>query len=255
MAAAFRNPILNLNMSKNWSVRLSEAAIGVFATVCLVGQAIGQTPPLKGGSAAPSTGGPTSAAAPAEINKILASERWKKVQAEFEKWLSVQVIYTPSQVDDLKKKLAAQVQKMSPAEIEQFLDQWDAKLKVLLSPDAADAREWLGQYLSVIANGRRQEFLERLGINKDVSKLTAAQIEDQINAIRAKRLAFQQQRAGFEAGRQQSLQMAEQFQNEQREVLQQSGAGQAAGYGTYQSQFAPRQYNWQPLPPIVPFFW
>jgi len=242
-------------MSKHWSVCLGEAVIGLFATVCVAGQAIGQTPPLKGGNAVPSTGGPTNAAAPAEVNKILASERWKKVQAEFEKWLSVQVIYTPSQVDDLKKKLAAQVQRMSPTEIEQFLDQWDAKLKVLLSPDAAEAREWLGQYLSVIANGRRREFLEGLGVNKDVSKLTAAQIEDQINAVRAKRLAFQQQRAGFEAGRQQSLQMAEQFQNEQREVLQQSGTGQAAGYGTYQSQFAPRQYNWQPLPPIVPFIW
>ncbi len=38
----------------------------------------------------------------------------------------------------------------------------DAKLKVLLGKDASQAREWLGQYLSVIADGYRPKFLAKL---------------------------------------------------------------------------------------------
>ncbi len=102
---------------------------------------------------------------------------------------------------------------MSPADLERFLDQWDAKLKILLGSDAAEAREWLGQYLSVLATGKRQEFLQRLGIT-DVGDLSAAQIEDTLNSIRAQRLMLQQQRSTFEAGRQQSVQMAQQFQSQ-----------------------------------------
>jgi hypothetical protein len=68
-------------------------------------------------------------------------------------------------------------------------------------------------------------------------------------------LAFEQERANFNLGRQNAVQRAQQFHADQRAVLQQSGVGQAAGMGTYQTQYSPRQYNYQPPPPIIPFFW
>ena len=61
------------------------------------------------------------------------------------------------------------------AELQQFLDQWDAKLKVLLGRDADEARAWLGQYMSAMADGYRQQFLKKMGLT-DVSHATAAQI-------------------------------------------------------------------------------
>ncbi len=90
--------------------------------------------------------------------QILESPRWRQVQQEFDKWLSLQVVNTPQQVQQLKAQLNAEIKKMSPEELEKLLNQWDAKLKVLLSPDAAEAREWLGQYLSVLATGRHKSF-------------------------------------------------------------------------------------------------
>jgi hypothetical protein len=224
------------------------------AGACLV-QAQAPSPATKGTARSPSPADATAAASDAAKKaQILASDRWKKVEQEFAKWLSMQVIYTPQQVEQLKTKLKAEIQRMSAAELEQFLDQWDAKLKVLLGTDAAEAREWLGQYLSVVADGFRQTFLQKLGIT-DVSKLTAAQIEDQIENIRAQRLAFQQQRAAFDVGRQNAVNMAQQFRTQEQAALQQSGVGQAGSFGTFQTQFAPRQYDWRPAPPIVPFFW
>jgi hypothetical protein len=224
------------------------------AGACLV-QAQAPTPAVKGAARAPLPADATATTSDAAKKaQILASDRWKRVEQEFAKWLSMQVVYTPQQVEQLRAKLMAEVQRMSAAELEQFLDQWDAKLKVLLGTDAAEAREWLGQYLSVVADGYRQTFLQRLGIT-DVSKLTAAQIEDQIENIRAERLAFQQQRAAFNVGRQNAVTMAQQFRSQEQTALQQAGAGQAASFGTFQTQFAPRQYDWRPRAPLVPFFW
>jgi hypothetical protein len=186
--------------------------------------------------------------------QILASDRWKAVGEEFRKWLAVQVLYTPAQVEQVRSRLATEAKEMSSAELEQFLDQWDAKLTVLLGNDAREAREWLGQYLSVVADGRRKQFLENLEIS-DVSQLTAAQIEDRIVRIRAQRLRYQRQRSAFDATREQQLRLARQFRDDNRAVLRESGARQAAQFGTNQTQLAPRQYDYRPPPPIIPFFW
>jgi hypothetical protein len=198
-----------------------------------------------------------SAAASAELAKkseILNSERWRSMQKEFEQWLAVQVIYTPQQVQRLKAKLAAEVKNMSVPELERFMIEWDEKLEVLHGKDAAEAREWLGQNLSMMADGYRRQFLQQLGIG-DVSQMTAAQIEEKLYDLRAQRLGFEQERANFNVGRQNAMQRAQQFHADQRAVLQASGVGQAAGMGTYQTQYGPRQYNYQPAPPIIPFFW
>jgi hypothetical protein len=143
---------------------------------------------------------------------------------------------------------------MSVRDLERFMIDWDEKLEVLQGKDAAEAREWLGQNLSMMADGYRRQFLQQLGIG-DVSTMTAAQIEEKLLDLRAERLGFEQERANFNVGRQNAAQRAQQFHADQRVVLQQSGASQAAGMGTYQTQYGPRQYNYQPLPPIIPFFW
>jgi NADH dehydrogenase/NADH:ubiquinone oxidoreductase subunit G len=186
--------------------------------------------------------------------ELLRSDRWKEIQKQFDQWMAVQVVYTPQQVEQLKAKLAAEVQSMTAAEFEQFLDQWSAKLKLLLGKDADEARQWLGQYLSVMANGYRREFLQKLGVN-NVVNMTAAQLEDELNKLRAQRMGLQQQRAAFDIGRQHNVQVAQQFHEDQKSILQQSGVGQAGEFGTFQTQFGPRQYNYSPLPPIIPFFW
>jgi hypothetical protein len=211
-------------------------------------------PPVASKALATAPNADVTAAESAKKAQIMSSDRWKSVENEFNQWLAIQVVFTPKQVERMKAKLHAEIQKMSAAELEQFLDQWDAKLKVLLGKDAGEARQWLGEYLSVIADGYRPQFLKKLGI-KDVTNLTANQIEDELDRLRADRLEFQQQRAFSDADRKQWLQRSQQWQSASSASLEQAGQGTAAEYGSYQTPTSPRQYNYQPLPPIVPFFW
>jgi len=188
-------------------------------------------------------------------NQILASDRWKRVEHEFAQWLAVQVVCTPEQAERMKAKLQAEIQTMSAPELEQFLDQWDAKLKILLGGNAAEARQWLAANLSVIAEGYRPQFLKRLGITTDVTNLTAAQIEEELDRLRADRMEFEQQHAFFNTSRQFWADRSRQWQTASSTSLQQAGQGTAGQYDSFQSPYSPRQYNYQPLPPIVPFFW
>lgn len=202
-------------------------------------------------------GAATTVAANEEAAKkaqILASDRWKKVVQEFDQWLSLQVVYTPEQAAQLRAKLAAEVQKMSAEELEQFLNQWDAKLKVLLGKDAAEAREWLAQNLQVMADGYRKKFLQQLGIT-DITTMTAAQIEDAMERMRAQRMALIDQRQMFDQSRQQQLKIAQQFEDASAASKREAGQGEAGQFGTFQSQYAPRQYNYRPPPPVFPLFW
>lgn len=186
--------------------------------------------------------------------QILGSERWKKVAQEFDQWLAMQVVYTPEQAEQVKAKLAAQIRAMSAAELEEFLNQWDAKLKVLLGKNAAEARQWLGQNLQVMADGYRKQFLQQLGIT-DISKMTAAQIEEAIERMRAQRMALVQQREVFDYSRQQKVRMAQEMEEASSAARRDAGQNQAAQYGTFQSQYSPRRYDYRPAPPILPVFW
>ena len=180
----------------------------------------------------------------AQKEAILASKAWENMQAEFHDWLSLQVVLTPQQSAELKAKLNAEVDTMSAAELQTFLDQWDAKLKVLLGKDAAEAREWLAQNLVVMADGYRKQFLDELGLT-NISDMSAAQIEQKILQIRAKRISLQKQRSEFDASRQQELQFATKVHAQwQREADQAAkDFGKAAKLGTYQSHYSPRTYN------------
>jgi hypothetical protein len=175
--------------------------------------------------------------------RILASDRWRQVEREFSEWLSVQVVYTPEQAGQLKAKLAAQTQSMSADELQAFLDEWDAKLKILLGKDAMEAREWLGQNLAVMAAGYRQEFMRKLGLS-DTSKMTAAQIEEAIIRVRAERLSRQQQSAAFEQSRQAMVKAVEKANASEQTALDRAASQPAAQYSGYQSPYSPRRYDY-----------
>ena len=115
-------------------------------------------------------------------------------------------------------------------------------------------REWLAQNLQVMADGYRKEFLKKLGV-RDVTKMTAAEIEDVLDNIRAQRMYLDQQCAVFNTGRENKLQISQQLQTASSEVRENAASGEAAQYGQFQSHYSPRQYNYSPLPPIMPFWW
>jgi hypothetical protein len=179
--------------------------------------------------------------------KLLASAEWKQAFDEYQKWLASQAIYTPADVERMKSNLLAQVQNMSAADLQGFLDDWQARLKVLNGRDFQEAQQWLGEYLSVVTDGFRRRTLQNLGIT-DVSNMSAAELEDAIIRIRSDQMARQRNLASFDQNRQQGVQRAQQ----NNAARQGRSSSRAAQFGTTQSPYRPK-FN-PPPPPRRQFF-
>ena len=229
-----------------------------FVAVILVlaldlGQSFAQQPgPTKSGPAATkassSAGGASESAAK---EKIFASPQWKQVYDEFQKWLASQAIYTPADVERIKKNLLAQMQSMSAGDLQGFLDDWQAKLKVLNGKDFQDAQQWLGEYLSVLNDGFRRQTLRDLGLS-DVANMTAGQLEEAIIRIRANRLSTQQRQAAFDQRRQQMVGMVQQSNAATQQAQQQPGTGAAVRHKSAPDSPAEVQSTTPTAPTILP---
>lgn len=122
---------------------------------------------------------------------LMAGERWRRATFEFDQWLARQPVYTPAQVRKIRADLATRIETMSSFELEYLLDTLEGKLAVLESPAAEDAREWLGRYLAVMADRKRQEVL---GEVPNVLDMSASELEAAVRRVEAKRTAVEQQR-------------------------------------------------------------
>ena len=183
------------------------------------------------------TGGNSSEAAAKE--QILASPAWNQAYDEFQNWLASQAIYTPADVARIKANLLAQIQSMSASELQGFLNDWQAKLKVLNGKDFQDAQQWLGEYLSVLADGFRRRTLSDFGL-ADFPNMTAGQLEDAFIRARTRRLALQQNRAAFDLNRQRMVQTAQQNNAAAQQARQQRGGAQ---FATNQSPYRPLRFD------------
>ncbi len=128
----------------------------------------------------------------ARKEKILGGARWRRAQFEFNEWLVGQTIYTSDEVQRMRAGLAGRVAEMSSYELEYLLDSLDEKMRILDSPEAREAREWLGGYLSVMTDAKRAAALGKL---PDILSMTAAELEDGIRQVEKKRADVARQRS------------------------------------------------------------
>jgi len=159
--------------------------------------------PAPGARTMPSQATPEDAARKVEI---MSGERWRRAIFELGEWLSAQQIYSPQEVSRIKADFNRRVAGMSSYELEYLLDDLDAKFKVLETPEARDAKAWLGQYLSAMSDQRRAEALRDV---PDVVTMTSAQLQDEINRIEQKRVALQQRQQAFDQSRDVLVQQAD----------------------------------------------
>ena len=125
--------------------------------------------------------------------QIMESDRWRQAQRHLNEWLAVQKIYTPDEVTAMRAELASRVAKMSPKELEDLLKDMEERLEVLTSPEAEDARIWLGQFLAVAKNPE-----EQLGIKRpDVLNMTASQVRLELQRLQQVRDSRLQSQATF----------------------------------------------------------
>ena len=91
----------------------------------------------------------------ARKHDLLSSPDWQRAVAELAGWLRVQRVYPPAEVRRIKARFNDRVASMSSYELEYLLDSIAVKLRLLETPQAADAKAWLGEYLSAMTDARR----------------------------------------------------------------------------------------------------
>jgi hypothetical protein len=158
--------------------------------------------PGQTGRTMPSQATPEDAARKVEI---MSGPRWRRAIFELGEWLSSQQIYSPQEVNRIKADFNRRVSGMSSYELEYLLDDLDAKFKVLETPEARDAKAWLGQYLSAMSDQRRAEALRDV---PDVVTMTSSQLQQEINRIEQKRVSLQQRQQAFDQSRDGLVQQA-----------------------------------------------
>jgi hypothetical protein len=130
---------------------------------------------------------------------LLQSSRWRRAVFELGEWLSGQSIYTPQQVVRMKSDFNRRVATMSAVELEDLLDDLELKFQVMETPEAKDARAWVGQYLSAMSDQRRQQALRDV---PDVVAMSAGQLATEIKRIEQQRDAIRQRQDNFDQSRQ-----------------------------------------------------
>lgn len=157
----------------------------------------------------------TQPAAPAAVDpgedlvrksEIMNGQRWRRAIFELGEWLATQEIYTPEEVRQIKADFNRRVAGMTSYELEYLLDDLDAKFKILETPEAKDARAWVGQYLSVMSDRKRATVLKDV---PDVVKMSSGQLQAEIEKIERKRSELRQQQAAFDQSRQQLVDQAQ----------------------------------------------
>lgn len=130
--------------------------------------------------------------------RLLGSDRWRRVVFEFDAWLAAQPVYTPAEAGRIRAQLDRRVAAMSSYEVEYLLDTLEAKLRMLDSPAARDAREWLSRYLAVMSERKRSEVLAEV---PDVLEMTTGELVEALGRLEAKRAAVEDSRRAHERGR------------------------------------------------------
>lgn len=132
---------------------------------------------------------------------IMRSPRWQQAIAELREWLDTQTIHPPAEVRRIKVRFNERVAAMSSYEIEYLLDSIAQKMELLGTPQARDAKAWLGEYLAAMSDARRAHELRAV---PNLLDMNAAELQQEIQRIDRKRGALQQRQQGV-AARQNAL--------------------------------------------------
>ncbi|MBX9788401.1 MAG: hypothetical protein K2Y37_05755 [Pirellulales bacterium] len=220
----------------------------------LVGLAGAADPPSKAAPPKPATASAPAAATTLSAEEkakleILSSERWAEATHWLNEWLSVQQIYTPAEVAQMRKDFDAKITKMSVAELRQLLVRMESKLTVLMSPEAADARRWLGNFLGAQARYSDEELAK---MRPDIVNMTASQLEAELAQFNARRASRVQAQEAFDQARQSQVAADRQRRAQQASARQQAAMQPRSFQSFYpqsQSQYAPRRPQRQPSKP------
>jgi len=236
------------------------AAWAVTGVVAPLSSAVGQppapvrskTPPALTGPAPTATAADDADADEQDFQRkaaLLQSSRWRRAVFELGEWLSGQEIYTPEQVIRMKADFNRRVAAMSSAELDDLLDDLEMKFKVMDTPEARDARSWVGQYLSAMTDRRRQEALRDV---PDVVAMSAGQLAAEIQKIEQRRDAIRQRQQDFDQSRQALVTEAQANRQATSQAIA-AGQARAAASASYSPYSRPNNDGKLPFSNVNPY--
>jgi hypothetical protein len=176
--------------------------------------------------------------ATATRDEILQSPVWKETMRAWDKCLAIQKIYDVQQVKKLKQQLAEKIERMSAEELEDYLDDLEAKLQILMEAEARDARRWLNDTLSVASDKYAKKIREGL---PDVANLSADELQAELDRFEYRRTQTQQSEAAIQQARKDRVrvvqaELRQQHDDEQRAM---DRAAQDMNAGNQGNHFVP----------------
>jgi hypothetical protein len=178
--------------------------------------------------------------------EIFASKAWQQAMAGLNEWLSVQVIYDQKEVPQLKRDLVARLNKMTAPELRNYLADLQQKLAIMASPEATEARSYIGYNLSVASDAYAAKI--RRGL-PDVLNMNALQVKQALYNLQQQQAATQANEAAFQQQRQTQLKLVQQW-NQQTADASAAAAAQMNSWSGGGYSPAPPPQN--PMPTYNP---
>jgi hypothetical protein len=191
-------------------------------------------------------------AAQRERDEILAGRRWQSVRREFHDWLAVQEIYDADEVEQIKEDLDFHAHDMTAPELSQMIDDLEDRLDVLLSPEAAEARQWLGKFLSVQAKYSDDELRAK---RPNVVNMSGAEIRREIEQLQRRRAGVQQSQSAFDRTRAAEIQTRRAATTTPPRPRPQRPERAAPGESPFRSRYAPVRNEKSPATRQRNSFW
>jgi len=154
------------------------------------------------------------ASRPAPAKGVADSQEWQDARRAFQEWLTVQQIYTEQEIQKIVNDLQLRVARMTEQERAAFLVDMQARLAVLNSDQARQARAWMGETMSRLTPAGQQKFRQQL---PDVAKMSASELQQSLAAKQLQMQARQRDQAAAARLRTQQNQIVMQM-NQQRQT-------------------------------------
>jgi hypothetical protein len=156
---------------------------------------------------------PVRQPAPATAQSIVDSPEWQATRQAYLDWLSVQQVYSDEEVQKLVNELSQRVAAMNEQQRAAFLKDMQARLAVLNSDQARQARAWLGENMSRMTPAGQQKLRRQI---PDVANMSAPQLEQALATHQMQMQSRQRNSAAAAQLRAQQNQLAMQM-NQQRQ--------------------------------------
>jgi hypothetical protein len=154
---------------------------------------------------------PTGRPAPAQ--SVVDSSEWEATRQAFQQWLTVQQKYSDQEIQKMISDLRLRVAAMNEKERAAFLKDVQARLAVLNSEQARQARAWMSENMARMTPAGQQKLRRQI---PDVANMSAAQLQQALTTKQMQMQGRQRSQAATAQFRAQQNQMAMQM-NQQRQ--------------------------------------